>query len=296
MVHTLPPLHRLQAFEAAARLTSFKAAAAELGVTASAISHRLKSLESELGVALFERLNREVRLTETGRTLAQALHKAFGDIAAATLQATARQRSHRLQVSTMPFFAAGFLVPRLEGFMARHPDIELAVTSSMSYDDFARQPVDAAIRLGNGRWDGLKADRLIEPTVTPVLSEELLKRKPLRKPADLAQHTLIMLRGFETTWQTWFAAAGIPDLKPLRWLEMDGIMQTLQAAQHGLGVALTYKPLIVPAPLGVPLAMPFQQQVRLGRTLWLVYRPGDRGLPKIAAFRRWILGEIATLR
>ena len=80
MVHTLPPLHRLQAFEAAARLTSFKAAAAELGVTASAISHRLKSLESELGVALFERLNREVRLTETGRTLAQALHKALREI------------------------------------------------------------------------------------------------------------------------------------------------------------------------------------------------------------------------
>ena len=292
---SLPPLHRLQAFEAAARLNSFKAAAEELGVTPSAVSHRLKALEAELGVALFERLNREVRLTETGNGLALSLHKAFRDIAAAALQATARQRSHRLNVSTAPFFAAGFLVPRLEGFMARHPEIELSVTSSMTYEDFARQPVDAAIRLGHGRWEGLHANRLIEPHTTPVVLPALLQKKPLRKPADLAQHTLIVLRGFESTWHNWLKAADVPGLKPQRWLEMDGVMQTLQAAQHGLGVALTYRPLMGPAPFGVPLASPFRIEAPVGRALWLVCREADRSLPKIVALRRWLIQEIASL-
>lgn len=293
---SLPPLHRLQAFEAAARLSSFKAAADELGVTPSAVSHRLKALEQELGVALFERLNREVRLTEIGVALAGSLHKAFGDIAAAALQATARQRSHRLHVSSVPFFAAAFLVPRLESFMARYPRIELSVVSSMAYEDFARQPVDAAIRLGSGRWPGLRADRLLESRLTPVILPALQQRKPLRRPADLAQHTLIVLKGFETTWRSWLRAAGVPDLKPQRWLEMDGIMPTLQAAQHGLGVALTYRPLIGPAPFGVPLAHPFKLEVPVGRALWLVCRESDRTLPKIAALRRWLLQEIASLK
>lgn len=117
----------------------------------------------------------------------------------------------------------------------------------------------------------------------------------MRKPSDLAHHTLIVLRGFESSWHGWLKVAGVTGLKPQRWLEMGGVMQTLQAAQHGLGVALTYRPLIGPGPFGVPLASPFRLEVPVGRALWLVYREADRRLPKIVALRRWLLQEIAAL-
>jgi LysR family glycine cleavage system transcriptional activator len=182
----LPSLHALRAFEASARLGSFKAAARELFVTPAAVSQQIKLLEEELGTRLFIRMNRAVALTEAGQALAPVLRDAFERITETVRRLPGRERPGTLTISVLPSFAAKWLVPRLGRFQQRHPEIDVRISASMHLVDFGREDVDLAIRHGSGSWTGVTAVRLFAEDLVPVCSPRLLRgRHPLRTPQDL---------------------------------------------------------------------------------------------------------------
>lgn len=292
MAKRLPPLLALEAFDAAARSMSFKAAAAELNLTPSAISHRVRQLEQHLGLSLFRRLNREIRLTEAGQDYFGAVRRAFDQVAQASQRLGQPKQQEELRLSAVPHFAASWIIPRLEDFLNRQPGLRLYVESSTRNADFARDAVDAAVRYGHGRWPGLQATRLTGLSVAPVCAPRLLKAG-LKHPRDLRDHTLIQFSQFPQSWAEWLQAAGLGALKPKREVWVDSVSQALDAAESGLGVALGLAPLIGPKLQAGRLVMPFAPVLPLDLDYWFVCRRADADKPALAALRQWLLGLMA---
>jgi LysR family glycine cleavage system transcriptional activator len=189
---SLPPLNALRAFEAAARQESFVGAAAELHVTAAAVSHQVKLLERILGVALFHRLPRGLVLTEAGRAMLPELGRGFAHVARAVQAAREGGLAGQLKVTVLPSFAQLWLLPRLGRFLSARPEIEIVVLGSSRLSDLVREGVDLGIRYGPGRWPGVEALFLFSEETFPVCAPALLDGPPpLRRPADLRQHRLL---------------------------------------------------------------------------------------------------------
>ena len=229
----LPPLTALRAFEAAARHGNFVKAAAELGVTAGAISQHIKGLEERLGLVLFRRLARGVRLTEAGRAYLPGIADGFDRLARATLQVHESGLAGRLTITVLPSFAAGWLVRRLPAFRARHPDIDLVIRSERQTVDLHRDEADLAIRYGLGDFANLEATHLMREEIFPVCAPALLNADPpLRAPADLARHELLHDAG---------ALGNEPWIRWQPWLRCVWPQRRRQAARrafHRFGAAL----------------------------------------------------------
>src|SRR5438067_7833936 len=183
MVAKLPPLSALRAFEAAARLGSFSRAAEEISVTHSAVSHQVRALERALGTHLFHRNGRRVALTAAGRHFAERVGAALRDIGeAAQFVRRGSRDSNALTITTLPSFAARWLLPRLGRFMEQHPQIAVTVHTSLNLVDLERDEVDLAIRFGGGRWPGLEAQKFMEdewfPVASPRFNDGRLPRRP----------------------------------------------------------------------------------------------------------------------
>jgi LysR family glycine cleavage system transcriptional activator len=201
----LPSLNGLCAFEAAARHLSFAGAAAELGVTRTAVSHQIRRLEEQLDVRLFVRLTASLALSKAGEAYLPDVRAAFDRLRVASRRLQVRPRQGRvLTVSTTPTLAAKWLVPRLPAFNAAFPDIEVRIGATMRLVDFAREPVDVAIRYGCGDWPGLRSDRLaMTDAFFPVCSPTLMRGTvPLRTPSDLAVHTLLYVEHERYEWRS----------------------------------------------------------------------------------------------
>jgi DNA-binding transcriptional LysR family regulator len=282
----------LQAFDAVARLGSFKRAAHVLHITPSAISHRIRNLESALGDGLFTRAHRSVRLTAQGKALAAATGRAFAELVRATAPSAGAIGRRRLRMAVSPFFASHWLIPRVAKFMAAHPDIELVIENSSRPVDFESEPFDAAVRVGDGAWPGLTATHLIEIRTTPVASAEMVKRLKLKKPEDLARAPLIHVTTFPLAWPLWLEQAGAAHVKAKQAISMDTFGAALQAAEQGVGVALGLEPLFVERVRAGALAQPFAFSHPTGG-YWLVHRPVDAKNPALRAFAKWVLTELA---
>ncbi|MGH8082955.1 MAG: LysR family transcriptional regulator, partial [Lysobacter sp.] len=192
MTRKLPLLTALPSFEAAARHLSFSKAAEELNVTHGAVSRAIKNLEDQLGVLLFERATRSVRLTAVGEPYARAVRDALDRLATATATATIRHSNSTLTVSTSDGFAGRWLVPRLYRFHRAHSDIDVRVSTTGKLSNFLGDGIDIAIRYGGGDYPGLDCEFLADEEVFPVCSPRLLEgAHPLREPADLRYHALI---------------------------------------------------------------------------------------------------------
>ena len=183
------PLNGLKAFEAAARHLSFTRAADELHVTQAAVSHQVKTLEQRLGVKLFRRLPKSLRLTDEGQALLPELRDAFERMARAINRVTSAQSASALSVSTLTTFALTWLVSRLPRFQARHPDIEVRLNTTGRLVDFAREDVDVAVRYGDGNWPGLTIEKMFEDDLTPLCGRAYKDR--LRAPEDLLDAPLM---------------------------------------------------------------------------------------------------------
>src|SRR5882724_11874570 len=205
----LPPLNALRAFEATARHLSVKNASDELCVTPGAVSQMVKSLELNLGVMLFKRLNRGLVLTEAGQTYLPAVRNAFRQIAEATGRIAGTIETGHLTVSTTPFFAAAWLVPRLKPFQDAHPDIDLQVATTNLLVDFSRESVDVAIRHGLGRYPGLHSERVLTLEVVPVASPGLVARLGLPKAPTELLHWPQVHDAERKGWHRWFQAQGV---------------------------------------------------------------------------------------
>lgn len=293
----LPSRAALRVFEAAGRHLSFTTAAAELCVTTSAVSRQIRALEEELGRPLFERRARGLVLTKDGAAylaqVADALRRL--DDASATLRGDGARRTLRL--SGLASFAGNWLVPRLPAFERAHPEIDVALEATTRYADFARDPVDAAIRFGTGPWEGLHSVPLFPLEFYVVCRPERVRAEPpLRTPADLAQHTWLEEVHIPDAWPLWLAAAGLPDLAPARRLTYDHAQLMLDAAMAGQGVALTSDVIAERALRERRLVRPFAITAPAPWTYHLVMRPDGGADPAVAAFRDWIVAEVAAWR
>ncbi len=292
---SLPSLNGLRAFEAAARHLSFTRAAAELNVTQTAISHQIRRLEAQLGLRLFQRRNRGLALTREAQDYLPAVRAAFEDLRRATERLQRPGRDRLLIVSTMASLAAKWLLPRLAQFQEANPGIEVRISSSSQLVDFRREEVDLAIRYGRGRWPGLDARWLMAEDIFPVCSPALLKgAKPLRRPEDLAQHTLIHGSLTREDWQVWLTAAGLPTALATRpGLTFDLSLMALQAAIDGLGVALGRSAFVEGDIEAGRLVVPFAMKLPAEAGYYVVAPEETADQPKIALFRDWLIAAAA---
>ncbi len=307
------PWTALRAFEAASRLGSFKAAAETLSVTPTAISHQIKRLEAHLGLRLFERLHRALRLTAAGETLAHEAQRAFAGLERTIDVLVADGRAPgaaTLTVSVVPSLAAKWLAPRLHRFNAAQPRIGLRVIAVEELVDFRRDAtVDIALRYGPGsRRDGIHAERLWPSgEIVAVCTPELARDASLRNPADLVQQMLIRtappaaLSGSgetasRTGWPIWFAAAGVLGSAIQNRLKgplFSNTQLAVEAAASGRGVALTPLVLIQPDLASGRLIRLFDVSYVDPNAFWLLCRDDRKGEAAIRAFMRWIRREAA---
>jgi LysR family transcriptional regulator, glycine cleavage system transcriptional activator len=292
--HSLPPLNALRSFDAAARHGSFTRAADELCVTQGAVSHQVKALEIELGVKLFNRERHGLVITEAGREFLSVVRDAFDRIALGTERLVSRQRSGALTVSTSPDFAAKWLVNRLGRFADAHPEIDLRVSATMHHVDFAREDVDLAIRHGNGDWPGLDAVNLCGEELFPVCSPALLKsRRGVHSPEDVLQFPLLHLDD-RRDWSRWLEVAGAAGEGLLHGPILNHASMLIDAAINGQGIALARTTLVAADLIDGRLIRPFQIALPLKNTYWIVCPRATSMLPKIVAFRDWLLAEAAA--
>ncbi len=304
MAERLPHLNALKAFEAAARHASFRKAATELNVSPAAISHQIKKLEAYLGVPLFHRLNRGLRLTDAGAAALPLLHDGFARLAAAVQQLRRSDRAAALRVGAPPSFAAKWLVPRLSRYAQEHPghDIRLAARADMidgspSEDgaNGSRRPedIDLAIRFGAGDYPGCRVDKLLAVTAAPFCSPQLLTGpSPLCRPDDLRHHVLL----HDDTdypgrpeWRGWLDAAGVEGIDAARGPRFNHAALALEAAVEGQGVALSLKPLADADLAAGRLVAPFDIGLALRPAYYVVSADAAADQPANAAFRGWLL-------
>jgi LysR family glycine cleavage system transcriptional activator len=291
---SLPPLNALRSFEAAARHQSFTRAADELCVTQGAVSHQVKSLEAELGLKLFNRERQGLVITNAGQEYLAVVCDAFDRIALGTDCLLQRLRSGVITVSMSPDFAAKWLVTRLGRFAEAYPEIELKVLATMHHVDFAREDVDLAIRHGDGNWTGLDAVNLCPEELFPVCSSALLgNRGGIYSPEDVLQFPLLHLND-RRDWARWLEAAGAPGEALLHGPILNHASMLIDAAVDGQGLALARNVLVAADLINGRLVRPFRTSLPLKKTYWIVCPKATSALPKIVAFRDWLLAEAAA--
>jgi len=292
----LPSLHALHVFEVAARLGSFTRAGVELNVTQTAVSHQIKQLEGELGVLLFRRTGRGLELTRDGQAWLTELSAIFTRLREANRKLRQRLKGERPVVSltTLPSFGARWLVPRLGGFLAKHPELDLRISASEAIVDFAREPIDVGIRFGPGPYPGLLAEKLLDDFFVAVAAPSKAAR--LKKPADLLRQTLLF-DDHEDAWPRWFAALRVTAPAITRYHQLTDSSLLVEAAVRGQGVALARWSLVQDELSAGRLLRVFPQAAPLavGHAYSLVGLRETFRRPEIAAFRDWLRREISAL-
>lgn len=293
MARRLPPLNALPSFESAARHLSFSKAANELHVTHGAVSRAVRHLEDHLGVPLFVRATRAVKLTPAGAAFAIEVRDALDRLGAAA-GAIKGYQSGVLAVSTLDSFAAKWLVPRLFRFRAAHPEVDVRLSTSQALANFVTDGIEIAIRYGRGQYPGLKSHLLLDENVSPACSPALLEGPhPLHTPADLKHHTLIHDQ-FHIDWATWLRTAGVTDVDPHRGPSFYSSEHAVQAAVQGEGVVLGRSGLIGDDLAAGRLVHPFDVSMPSGLAYYIAYPPRSLQSPKVMAFRDWLLAEAAV--
>lgn len=285
-----PSMSLLLAFEAAARHLSFTRAAAELSLTQSAISRQVQALEDLLEVPLFRREGRRITLTDTGAMYQREVGAALQRISSASLQAIAfRTGGGSLNLASLPAFAAKWLMPRLNGFYARHPGVLVSVHSRVKQFDLELAGMDAAIGVGDGIWPGLVSHHLMDEIVVPVISPALRARHPMAAPADIAQHLLLLVAARPHVWKAWFQAQGLPVAQMRLGPQFELTAHLIQAVASGLGVGLLPTFLVEDELRSGVLELAFDLPLRTQAGYYLFIPPEKLLRPPVAAFRDWLL-------
>jgi LysR family glycine cleavage system transcriptional activator len=287
------PLTALRVFEAAARHESFQRAADELAITPGAVSRQIKTLETELAARLFERFNRAVRLTETGKRLAAGVRQGLSLMEEAVAEVRA-DRPTVLAVTAMHSFAARWLVPRLHLFNERHPEIQVLVAASDAAVDLVRDRYDVAIRFGRGPYPGFHAQKLVSLFMFPVCSPRLLEQTRLETPADLARVQIlsdVYLAQGEPHWGDWLAQAGAPEVDWRRGQQFSNVYLAIEAAIAGRGVALGERALVLDELATGRLVKPFDIELVSPFSQWILTLPEKADRPDIRKFRTWLVAQ-----
>ncbi|KLJ00138.1 LysR family transcriptional regulator [Luteimonas sp. FCS-9] len=284
------PLNALRAFEAAARHQNLTRAALELCVSQAALSHQIRGLEDRLGVRLFHRLPRGVALTDEAAALYPVLNDAFDRIATAVQRASGTATREVLSLGIVGTFATGWLLPRLPAFEATHPQVELRLQTHNNRIDLASEGLDAAVRFGDGDWQGLACTPVVDTLFAPVCAPTLARR--LATPHDLDRTTL--LRSYRTDeWPRWLAAAGAAGPEA-RGPVFDSSLALAGAAAAGAGVALLPLAMFERELRDGRLVQPFETGIALGR-YWLTRLRSRPEPPPLKQFRLWLQAQRALV-
>jgi LysR family transcriptional regulator, glycine cleavage system transcriptional activator len=285
-------LPALTAFESAARHQNFAHAAEELHLTASAVSHHVRKLESRLGVALFQRHARGVSLTLEGRQLADAAGTALADVDGVLRSLRgARDDDGRVRITTLHSLTYTWLLPRLPAFVDAHPGIRLNVDTEIALTRFDEGGPDLGIRHGPGHWPGITSHFLMDESLFPVVSPAYARRERIETAADIARHPLIADHARQG-WHDWFRAAHVHGAKFEERYTFSDTTDALQAAATGLGIALARSRIATPylergELQGLPVpALP----ARWG--YYVVYPAHRRLRPAAQAFVDWLLDSV----
>lgn len=291
----IPPLAAVRVFEAAARHGNFTRAAEELGMTQAAVSYQIKLLEERLGAALFARQGRAVALSELGRRIAPQITGAFDAMGEAF--ASVRTESESVLTIAAPrTLATNWLAARLGAFQLLRPELAVRLLVSDELVDLAGGDADLALRGASGPMPELCAHFLMRMTVTPLASPAFLARHPrVDAPVDLLR--LPRISPEDDWWDLWFGVAlgdGV-ERDQASGIRFDSQVLDGNAAIAGHGLAILSPPMWQPAIDAGLLVRPLPQVAIYRNSFWLMYPETKRNLPKIRAFRDWLLGEIALL-
>jgi LysR family transcriptional regulator, glycine cleavage system transcriptional activator len=286
-----PPLRAVRAFEAFARLGSVTAAAAELDITPSAVSHQLQLLDAFIQTPLTVRDGRMLALTDEGRDYYRSISAAFSMLRGATGVVRDRASLRQITVSLIPLFGIGWFIPRLHAFLADNTDVDVTVLYA-NHRNYLSDASDLSIRFGIGNWPGYRCERLMPGAVVPVCSPGFLRRHgPFRKPADLAAVPLVHDED-RGTWVNWLRGAGVKHVSNVVGPMFEDGQLTLSAARTGLGAALLRAPLIERELVGGELVQLFDQGFDDGRHYYLCSRT-DTELPDGARrLAEWLKGTL----
>ncbi len=283
------PLNALRTFEAVASRLSFAQGAKALNVSPAAVSSQIRALEQRLNQPLFQRRGRHVTLTETGQKLLPGVQRGLAELRRA-VQAVSQDRSEGvLNVSMMPTFLQKWLMPRLSEFYRMQPQIDLRINADNTPVNFEQSDFHAGIRFGAGKWPGLKAEKILDDWILPVCSPRLVREiGPIATVEELQQHDLLFVES--EIWDAWFRVLGETG-RDSRWPLLNDSLSILMAAEQGQGIALSRWSLVARDIAAGRLVRPIDTVVQTDWSYYFVAPAHYFDLPKVAAFRDWIVGH-----
>jgi LysR family transcriptional regulator, glycine cleavage system transcriptional activator len=287
MKFVLPPMHTLRTFEAVGRLRHFARAAEELHLTASAVSHQIRAIESFCAVKLLQRNRHEVVLTPAGEKLMAVERRSLEEVSATVSALRARDAS-RLAITVPPSLASRWLMPRLGAFLAAHAQIDFSLHASAQLSDLDADSFDLAIRYGSGRWKGLHARRLFGEQLFAVASPAYVAERGLRGTAQLKRG--VLLRDDFRSWPWWFEQTGVDGSGCALGAGFDDSALLLQAAEAGQGVALARSLLVEDALTDGRLVRIGRAAVDAPESYYLVASTRQPESAAVEAFRHWLIG------
>lgn len=287
-MHKLPPLNSIRAFEAAGRLRSFSKAADELCVTHSAVSHQIKSLESWLGITLFNRLGKTIELTDQGRLYLDTVSPALASIAMASRTVSTHEV---IRVNALPTFTMRWLFPRLAKFRQQFPNVDVQISTGLEPVSRLPSNIDVVIRREPQEALGLNKVRVLSEIAFPVCAPALLERYPLNTITDLSQHTFLHCPARPNAWADWLAIAHHSRVVPAQSIELEHLYFCLQAAIDGLGCTIAYSPLVWPDLQAGRLLAPFPDVGMHTPGYFLITRSERQHDPVVKVFCDWLIEE-----
>jgi len=284
-----PSLETLRVFEVACRHGSYSEAARELHVTHSAVSQRIRQLEEQLDLTLFERQGNRMAPTSSGLRLQAGLKNAFSEMNAALASIQTRRKDTEITVSLLPVMAARWLVPRLSRFTARFPHINLHIKTGQSLANFNSHGVDIAIRFGTGDWKGLRAIKLLDEEFFPVCSPGLNGGRLPKDPASMLSQPLLIDRNL--SWHAWFKSAGLKLDRDIAGTSFTDTNALMEAAVMGQGIALGRLSVARSDILAGKLVRLSEHSLRVAYCHYAVYPIASESNPALVAFRDWLVEE-----
>jgi LysR family glycine cleavage system transcriptional activator len=285
----LPSLKFLKTFQVAAKLQSFKAAAEELFVTPSAVSHQIKALEEQLGVALFERGARNLTLTDAGTHYLEHINDIFVKLEKVTEQLQVRYGRTIIRLNVPPFFANELLLPRLSSFSQAREETDIRIETTFAAPKTHPPEADLSIVVGTGPWEGLTVHELFAQSFIAACSPEFVLENPIDKYADLNGKTLLLHEERRDAWERWALGLGIAPIIPNRFVRLDTMSAVVLAAEQGVGVALVPARLSADRFVAGGLVKLFAAELTTNESYVLLHRPEDQDREDLQELTQWIL-------
>jgi LysR family glycine cleavage system transcriptional activator len=290
-----PSLKAIKTFQIAAKHTSFAVAADELCITPSAVSHQIKTLETQLGLPLFSRSARALALTDAGSRYLEQIDDLFMRLESVTEQLRARYGRNSVRLHVPAYFASEMLLPRLSEFSKLHDGIDLRIETQGVHGRTHAAEADISVVVGAGPWNGLVAHKMFAQTMVPACSPELFAERPVTRYEDLNSHTLLVHEARRDDWDRWATAVGMKSLQPAQIVRIDSMSAATRAAEKSIGIALLPAELSRRKFASGRLKRVFDDELVTKEDYTLLVRTEDENRDDIRALCAWLIDSCRAL-